>query len=261
MNNLTDFTLTNSSLTDNDFAKASANALQYKSTMTRRQSFKWFGVLSACSVLPTVSGCSTLADIETLIVGHWPDVKLPPITATGYGKDPNLLMPPESPWPLTLTTEQLTLIAVLSDIVCPKEGSVPSASEVNVPDVIDEWVSAPYKMQQEHRLYLLSSLIWIDDESVLRFKQKFVKLTNEEQLVIIKDIAYDNEDTPSEFRFIAQAFNLIRQLVLSAFFSSPEGTKDIGYMGNVAIAGDYPGPTDEAMEHLNNVLGDLGLTL
>ncbi|MBT5682665.1 MAG: gluconate 2-dehydrogenase subunit 3 family protein, partial [Gammaproteobacteria bacterium] len=45
-----------------------------------------------------------------------------------------------------------------------------------------------------------------------------------------------------------------------AYFASPEGTKDIGYIGNTPIAGDYPGPTPEAMAHLDKMLSDLGLT-
>lgn len=44
-------------------------------------------------------------------------------------------------------------------------------------------------------------------------------------------------------------------------FCSPEGVKDMGYLGNVPIVADYPGPTDEAMVHLDKVLDPLGLTL
>ena len=36
--------------------------------------------------------------------------------------------------------------------------------------------------------------------------------------------------------------------------------EDIGYLGNVAIAGDYPGPTPEAYQHLDKVLAELGLS-
>jgi hypothetical protein len=48
--------------------------------------------------------------------------------------------------------------------------------------------------------------------------------------------------------------------VLAAFFCTPEGCKDIGYLGNVPIAGDYPGPSDEAKAHLDQVLAELGLS-
>jgi hypothetical protein len=58
---------------------------------------------------------------------------------------------------------------------------------------------------------------------------------------------------------MAGVFDGLRRLVMTAYFSSPEGTTDIGYQGNIAIAGDYPGPTPEAMEHLDAVLQELGL--
>ncbi|NRA79786.1 MAG: gluconate 2-dehydrogenase subunit 3 family protein, partial [Pseudoalteromonas sp.] len=51
-----------------------------------------------------------------------------------------------------------------------------------------------------------------------------------------------------------------KELVLAAFFCTPEGCKDIGYLGNVPIAGDYPGPSDEAKAHLDQVLAELGLS-
>ena len=51
-----------------------------------------------------------------------------------------------------------------------------------------------------------------------------------------------------------------QELVLAAFFCTPEGCKDIGYLGNVPIAGDYPGPSDEAKAHLDQVLAELGLS-
>jgi hypothetical protein len=35
--------------------------------------------------------------------------------------------------------------------------------------------------------------------------------------------------------------------------------KDIGYMGNTPSAGEYPGPTPEALAHLNAALVKLNL--
>ncbi|MFP3398603.1 gluconate 2-dehydrogenase subunit 3 family protein, partial [Brevibacterium sp. SIMBA_078] len=85
--------------------------------------------------------------------------------AKGYGQDPNLVMPPESPWPLTLTKDEITLVALLADYIVPREGDIPSASELQVPAVINEWVSAPYEGQQRDRIKILNSLAWINDES------------------------------------------------------------------------------------------------
>jgi len=240
--------------------------IQYKSTITRRESLKWLGILSATALLPSLVGCegndstTTIANaVGDSIKGHWPDLTLSPITVKGYGKDPSMIIPPKSPWPKTLTAEQLTLVAVLADILVPRDGEVPSATEVNVPDVVDEWVSAPYERQQSDRLTILSALVWLNDEAQLRFSKTFSALSPAEQLKIIDDIAYQKDDLAEEFTRIVRAFSRFRKLVLAAFFCSPEGTKDLGYLGNMPIAGDYPGPTDEAMLHLNQVLNDLGL--
>ena len=128
---------------------------------------------------------------------------------------------------------------------------MPSANQVKVPDVIDEWVSASYGKQQHDRLTILSALGWIDDESQLRFSDIFVALSTKQQYEIMDDIAYQNSDVPQQFRQISNAFSAFKKLVLAAFFCSPEGTKDLGYIGNIPIAGDYPGPTDEAMARLS----------
>ncbi|MBA6264232.1 gluconate 2-dehydrogenase subunit 3 family protein [Colwellia sp. Bg11-12] len=242
--------------------------VHYKSTITRRESLKWLGILSASTLIPSIVGCEDSEQVTTIanavgysIKGHWPDLTLSPITVKGYGKDPSMIIPPKSPWPKTLTAEQLTLVAVLADILVPRDGHVPSATEVNVPDVVDEWVSAPYERQQSDRLTILSALVWLNDEAKLRFSKAFTGLSTADQLNIIDDIAYQKEDLAEEFTRISRAFSRFRKLVLAAFFCSPEGTKDLGYLGNVPIAGDYPGPTDEAMIHLDKTLYNLGLTL
>ncbi|WP_337843325.1 gluconate 2-dehydrogenase subunit 3 family protein [Rheinheimera sp.] len=240
---------------------------EYRSGLTRRESLKLMLALATTALLPGLAGCEDSS--KTAASGpavakatgeHWPELKLDPITAKGYGKDPNLIMPPESPWPLTMTASQLTLLAVVADILVPREGAVPSASEVHVPAVVDEWVSAPYETQQQDRITILSALAWIEDEAKLRYGKGFTGLTKTEQLSIMDDIAYDNAETKPQFKRIAGAFNRLRGLVLAAFFCTPEGMKDIGYLGNTAIAGEYPGPTAEAYAHLNQILADLQLT-
>jgi len=227
--------------------------------MSRRESLKWLGVLAAGASLPLISGCDEATVAEPASAGHWPDLQLQPIAVPGYGTDPNLITP-GSPWPLTMTTEQRELTSLIADILIPPEGNKPSASEVNVIDVIDEWVSAPYSRFQSDRIKILSGLAWLDEESTRRFAGNFVAVSTEQQLEIIDDIAFDEARSNEEFSRMASVFDGLRRLVMSAYFSSPEGIRDIGYQGNVALTGDYPGPTPEAMEHLDAVLEELGLT-
>ncbi|MGY1519929.1 gluconate 2-dehydrogenase subunit 3 family protein [Luteimonas sp. A482] len=243
---------------------ADGDAPAYANRLSRRDSLKLLAALAASAMLPALSACDSTSTEDAAggvaDQGHWPELELQPVTAKGYGKDPDLMVPPEAPWPLTLTPAQLSLLALLSDIIVPTEGQSPSASAVQVPTVIDEWVSAPYPDQQQDRLTVLSALAWLDDEAALRFSQPFTALGTPQQLAIIDDIAYDNEQTPRQFQRIAQAFGRMRNLVLAAYFCTPEGMEDIGYLGNVAIAGTYPGPTPEAYSHLDTVLAELGLS-
>lgn len=245
--------------------KTTSGPQDYQSGLTRRQSLKLMAALAASTMLPALSGCDTAPAPAAPATGgaatteHWPELKLTPITGKGYGTDPNLILPPESPWPLTLTAAQLGLLALVADILVPRDGSVPSASEVGVPTVLDEWVSAPYPRQQQDRVTVLSALAWLDDEATMRFGNRFVSLQRAQQLAIIDDIAFNHADTKPQFQRIAKAFALLRGLVVAAFFATPEGTKDIGYLGNTPIGGPYPGPTPEANAHLEQVLTDLGL--
>ena len=228
-----------------------------RARLTRRESLKWLGAIAAGVSVPLIHGCDKKPAPGT--DAHWPELNLQPITVAGYGTDPNV-MQPETPWSLTMTAEQRELTSLIADILVPREGDYPSASEVSVTDVIDEWISAPYPRFQSDRLKILSGLAWLDDESMQRFARKFGEASAGQQLEIIDDIAWEEAESNPRFAQMARVFDGLRRLVMSAYFSSPEGTKDIGYQGNVPLAGDYPGPTPEALEHLDGVLEELGLS-
>ena len=156
-----------------------------------------------------------------------------------------------------MTADQLNLVAHLSDIICPADDGGPSATEVGVPDVIDEWVSAPYESQQSDRVLILNGLQWLDDEAGRRFNKLFMTVRASEQIQIIDDIAYASKASEPAFEHAVLFFAKLRTLVFGGYFTSPEGIGDIGYMGNVPVLGDYPGPTEEAMAHLNDVIANM----
>ena len=158
-----------------------------------------------------------------------------------------------------MTAEQRELTSAIADILVPRDGDNPSASEVNVTDVIDEWVSAPYPRFQSDRIEILSGLAWLDEECTQRFDSNFVAASPDQQLEIVDDIAFEEARSNPEFARMAGVFDGLRKLVVTAYFSSPEGTMDMGYQGNTPLVGDYPGPTPEAMEHLDAVLQELDL--
>jgi gluconate 2-dehydrogenase gamma chain len=62
----------------------------------------------------------------------------------------------------------------------------------------------------------------------------FAKLTNAEKTKICDDICYTPKATP-EFSAGARFFSLVRNLTATAFYTTDEGMKDIGYVGNTAL--------------------------
>ena len=102
-------------------------------------------------------------------------------------------------------------------------------------------------------------LQWLNDEASRRFDAAFVDLSESQRLEIVDEIAFADRPTPPGLERPKAFFAGFRGLVVGAWVTTPEGMKDLGYEGNVAIAGDYPGPTPEAMAHLEGLLDDLGL--
>lgn len=172
-----------------------------------------------------------------------------PPGGTGYGPDPDLVRAyrPGELWPLTFDERQRRTVTALSDIIIPRDESSPSASEVGVPDFVDEWISSPYPGQQSDRREILRGLAWLDEEAGRRGAEDFLSLPGEGQLAICEELAVaakrDRRAFPGSF------FRRMRDLVAGGYYTTPEGMKDIGYRGNVAMA-EWNGPPPEVLEKL-----------
>ena len=165
----------------------------------------------------------------------------------GIGTDPNLLEP-IVPWPRTLTREQLRTVTALCDVIIPEDGKSPSASAVGVPDFLDEWVSAPYPEQQSDRKQILKGLAWLNAQSRKRFKKEFAQLAGSEKQQICDDICNVSTAKP-EFKSAAQFFSKFRNLTAGGFYTTPQGMKDIQYIGNLPLE-TFEGPPREVLAHL-----------
>jgi len=201
--------------------------------MDRREAIKW--VLAATA---TVS----LLDMQAFGQGA--------AAAVGYGTDPDLMRyyKPGDLWPLTFTSGQRLNVAALCDMIIPADEKSPSASSVGVPDFIDEWISAPYPEQQNDRKTVLEGLTWLDGESKKRFEKTFADLTGEQRQKICDDICYAPKAKP-EFGAAAQFFAKFRNLTAGGFYTTPQGWRDIQYIGNVPLP-TFEGPPPEVLAHL-----------
>jgi hypothetical protein len=215
----------------------------YLPSIDRRTAIQW---VIAASTLPGLS--RRAAARANTVVAHTP-------APAGYGTDPNLLHP-VTPWPRTMTQHQLQLTAMLADLILPGTAATPAPSALGIPDFVDEWISAPYPEQNSDRSIISGGLAWLDDESRRRWQCGFLDLDDENRREIVRMIAAKPRSSAvtAEYTFLRR----LRFLVVGAYYTTPEGFRDIGYVGNIAMA-SYPPPTRQEMTFLDEELRKLGL--
>jgi hypothetical protein len=189
----------------------------------RRTAIKWVLAASAALRLPSVAF----------------DAAAAASAAKGYGKDPDLLKKYAAGdlWPLTLTKEQRATATALCDLIIPEDAQSPAASKVGVVDFIDEWISAPYPEHAADRKTVLDGLSTIESEAKRRFNTSFAQLSTTQMSSIADAIVKD----PFFVRY--------RALTAGGFYTTPIGTRDLKFVGNVATA-TFEGPPQEVLRKL-----------
>jgi hypothetical protein len=201
----------------------------------RRTAIKWM-----------MSAAASVTLIETPLFGADDQRQ----TAKGYGTDPNLIKTyqPGDLWPLTFTADQRTTVTVLCDTIIPADSVSPAASEVGVPDFIDEWISAPYPGHDKDRRTVLEGLAWLNEEAERRHGNRFSNLSDPQRAALCEDICLVATAKP-QFRSAALFFKRFRDLTAGGFYTTPVGMKDIGYVGNLPMA-TFDGPPPEVLKRL-----------
>ena len=207
------------------------------SRMDRRTAIQWM-----------LSAAASVALLDRASYG----VEAPANTkvGAGYGRDCDLLKDykPGDLWPLTLTDAQRRTAAALCDVIIPADAKSPAASALGVPDFIDEWISAPYPAHRQDRATVLDGFAWLDAESQRRFGRNFADLIPVQTIALCDDICHVPAAKPP-FKPAAQFFKKYRDLTAGGFYTTKEGMKDIGYVGNVALA-SFDGPPPEVLKKL-----------
>lgn len=189
-------------------------------------------------------------------IADWPAAMPAPPSAGGYGRDPNLIEPKVT-WPLTFSKQQRLTIDLLSDMILPADEVSPGAGGLGVGAFVDEWISAPYPLQQADRPKVLGGLAWLDAQSRILHKATFSTITPQQRGALLDALSVA---TPVEKMIAPVAFmDTLRKLFVLGFYSLPEGKADMGYIGDQPVEGAYPGPSKEALAHFAQVVQDLKL--
>jgi hypothetical protein len=207
----------------------------------RRQALKWIGAAAAAAaIFPHASAQDKLPR--------------PAITAPGgqrIGTDPvlNKNYVPGDLWPLTLTPKQRKAAASLTDLILPPNNPGDKLpSQLGVQEFIDEWISSPYDETLNDRPVITEGLDWLDAEAQRRFQKDFADLAEPQKCAIADDIC-GKTPVKKEFKSAQNFFGRFRYLAASGYYTTPQGWKDVGYVGNVPTV-NFDGPTPEALKHL-----------
>ena len=226
-------------------------------TPSRRTTMQW---MMTAALLPLArwspagaAGIGGAVPFDT--VAPWPVVQAAK-PATGYGRDPNL-MEPKIVWPLTLDRQQRATIDLLGDMILPPDDVSPGAGKLGVGAFVDEWISAPYPVQQADRERVIGGLGWLNAQSRVLNGQPFAATTGAQRAALLDGLS---TAAPVGGMAAPVAFmDTLRKLFVLGFYSLPEGKADMGYIGDQPTQGPYPGPSKEALAHLDGVLRDMKL--
>ena len=119
--------------------------------------------------------------------------------------------------------EELNIIRVLANLIVPptNEGNIDQAE---VPEFIEFIVKDTPSFQE----VLRDGLKWLDTTSNENFGEIFVSCSEINQKSILDKVAFATGKKNKEEAF----FSTIRNLVITGYFSSEVGIKDLGYKGN-----------------------------
>ena len=142
------------------------------------------------------------------------------------------------------TKHEMATIAVLSDIIIPRDEVSGSATDAKVPDFIEFIV----KDKPEHQTPMRGGLRWLDLQSNKQFGKAFTECSGQQQIQLVDQIAYPQKAAP-EMKQGVSFFNLMRDLTATGFYTSQIGIKDIGYVGNQP--NQWNGVPDDVLKQYN----------
>ena len=146
--------------------------------------------------------------------------------------------------PKFFTAHEYATVAVLVDLIIPRDERSGSATDAGVPPFMDfMMIDQPLR-----QVAMRGGLALIDRLSTDRFGQRFVSASDAQRRQLLDEIAYVSNPDPGLSHAIA-FFSSFRDLTASGFWTTRMGVADLQYRGNVFVS-EWNGCPDAALKKL-----------
>ncbi len=133
--------------------------------------------------------------------------------------------------PKAFNAHEFKTLERLSDLIVPADEHSPGAIAAHAAEWIDYMASNCPELAE----ILTGGFAWIDHDMRRRYGADFVDAKPEQQTGLLDLIAVQKNEAPENAPGI-HFFRWARNLVLDAYYTSPIGIKELGYMGNTAVS-------------------------
>ena len=141
-----------------------------------------------------------------------------------------------------LEISEKNIINRLANLILPpnENGTVDQAG-------VTEFIEFMSKDFPDLQTPLRGGLMWLEHHCNKNFGTSFLQCSEEQQLGVLDRIAYPDPNAHEQNQEV-QFFSLLRNLVLTGYFTSEAGIKELGYVGNQPNVWDGV-PEDVLQEH------------
>ena len=146
--------------------------------------------------------------------------------------------------PKFFTAHEYATVAVLVDLIIPKDERSGSATDAGVPEFMDFMMID----QPARQTAMRGGLALIDRLSEELCAKRFVDGSDQQRRQLLDQIAYTTDVPPARSQAVA-FFNSFRDLTASGFWTTKMGIADLQYQGN-AFLDEWNGCPEEALNKL-----------
>jgi gluconate 2-dehydrogenase gamma chain len=133
--------------------------------------------------------------------------------------------------PKYLTSHEYATLRKLSDFIIPADDHSKGAIDAGAAEFIDFLCSRNEKMAETYT----GGLGWIDQAMQHRYQQTFLSASREQQTALLDEISFRKNETPANAAGV-KFFAWCRGMVIDAFYTSPVGIADLGFIGNTVLS-------------------------